>query len=347
MNFASDNTTGASPEVIEAMVRANAGQTMPYGDDAYTKQVQSRICDIFETDADVYLVATGTAANALSLSVLIQSYGAALCHWDSHVYEDECGAPEFFSGGKLIPIEGVDAKIDPAALAHHAKRGVGDVHMVQPQAATITQETEIGSVYTLSEIEAISAVCKSNNLKLHMDGARFANALVSLNCSPADMTWKAGVDVLSFGASKNGAMASEAVVLFDRSLAQEFEFRRKRAGHLFSKMRLLASQMEAYLTDDLWLKNARHANAMAKRLGNGLQQIDGIELSPHIPANMLFPKFPPALTNALQNQGFQFYGDRWDAGIVRLVTAFNTPEEHVDAFINATRTFMNTEGKSA
>lgn len=340
MNFASDNTTGASPEVMDAMVRANAGQTMPYGDDAYTKQVRERICETFETDADVYLVATGTAANALSLSVLIQSYGAALCHWDSHVYEDECGAPEFFSGGKLIPIEGADAKIDPVTLAHHAKRGVGDVHMVQPQAVTITQETEIGSVYSLSEIEAINDVCKSNNLKLHMDGARFANALVSLNCSAADMTWKAGVDVLSFGASKNGAMASEAVILFDKSLAQEFEFRRKRAGHLFSKMRLLASQMEAYLEEDLWLKNARHANTMAKRLGDGLLAIDGIELNPRIDANMLFPKFPADLTKALHDQGFQFYADRWDAGIVRLVTAFNTPEDHVDAFIGATRKFM-------
>lgn len=342
MNFASDNTTGASDQIMEAMVRANEGQTMPYGDDDYTRRVRERICDIFETDADVYLVATGTAANALSLSVLLKSYGAALCHWESHVYEDECGAPEFFSdGAKLIPIEGSNGKMDPTLLSHHAKRGVGDVHMVQPQAVTLTQETEIGSVYTIDEIESISDICKTNHLRLHMDGARFANALVSLNCSPADMTWKAGVDVLSFGASKNGAMASEAVVLFDKTLSQEFEFRRKRAGHLFSKMRLLACQMEAYLNEDLWLNNARHANAMAQRLGDGLSNIKGIEMNPIVDGNMLFPKFTPELTAALYDQGFQFYGDRWDEGIVRLVTAFNTPVEHVDELIAAVQKQMN------
>lgn len=320
---------------------------MPYGDDAYTRQVRERICDLFETDAEVFLVATGTAANALSLSVLMKSYGAALCHWDSHVYEDECGAPEFFAdGGKLIPITGAHAKLDPSDLAHHASRGVGDVHMVQPQAVSVTQETEIGSVYTIREIETVSEVCKSANLKLHMDGARFANALVALNCSPAAMTWRAGVDVLSFGASKNGALASEAVILFDKSLSQEFAYRRKRAGHLFSKMRLLACQMEAYLENDLWLHNARHANAMAKRLGTGLSKIDGIELNPTIDANMLFPKFPIELSQALLDQGFQFFSDRWEPGIVRLVTAFNTPVEHVDALLDAIRRFMSDADKA-
>lgn len=342
MNFASDNTTGASPEIIKAITEANSGQTLPYGDDDWTKRVRDRICELFETDADVYLVATGTAANALSLSVLTNSYGAALCHWESHVYEDECGAPEFFSGGaKLIPINGENGKMDPASLSHYAKRGVGDVHMVQPQAVSLTQETEVGSVYTRDEITAISDICKSNKLKLHMDGARFANALVALDCTPAEMTWKVGVDVLSFGASKNGALASEAVVLFDKSLSQEFEFRRKRAGHLFSKMRLLACQMEAYLKDGLWLDNARHANAMAMRLSAGLSQIKGIEISQPVEANMLFPKFPAALTEALHNQGAHFYDDRWDEGIVRLVTAFNTPEANVDAFIAAVAKHMD------
>ncbi len=341
MNFASDNTTGASPEIIEAIVQANSGQTMPYGADDATQRVRARICDIFETDADVYLVATGTAANALSLSVLTKSYGAALCHWESHVYEDECGAPEFFSdGAKLIPIEGANGKMDPELFAHYARRGVGDVHMVQPQAASLTQVSEVGSVYSLDDIAAISAICKSNKLKLHMDGARFANALVALDCTPAEMTWKAGVDVLSFGASKNGALASEAVVLFDKSLSEEFEFRRKRAGHLFSKMRLLACQMEAYLKDDLWLTNARHANAMAARLNAGLSQISGIEMSQPVEANMLFPKFPATLTAALHAEGAEFYGDRWAEDIVRLVTAFNTPEADVDAFIAAVTRHM-------
>ena len=174
-----------------------------------------------------------------------------------------------------------------------------------------------------------------------MDGARFANALVSLNCSPAEMTWKAGVDVVSFGASKNGALASEAVIIFNKNMSQEFEFRRKRAGHLFSKMRLLSSQMEAYLKEDLWLKNARHANRMAKRLNNGLSKIQGIQVPDHVDANIIFPKFPTALTEDLNAQGIKFYSDRWEAGTVRLVTAFNTPQEHVDDFISAVQKHMD------
>ena len=342
MNFASDNTSGASPQIIEAIVRANEGQCMSYGDDTYTKLVQERICEVFETNADVYLVATGTAANALSLSVLMNNYGATLCHWESHVYEDECGAPEFFSGGgKLIPIEGQNGKMVPEIIAYFAGRGVGDVHMSQPQAVSITQETETGSVYSLDEIQEINQICKSNKLKLHMDGARFANALVSLNCSPAEMTWKSGVDVVSFGASKNGALASEAVIFFNKAMSHEFEFRRKRAGHLFSKMRLLSSQMEAYLKEDLWLKNALHANQMAKRLNSGLSKIRGIEAPDHVDANIIFPKFPTALTEDLNAQGIKFYSDRWGAGTVRLVTAFNTPPEHVDDFISAVQKHMN------
>ncbi len=224
MNFASDNTTGASPEVIDAIAAANSGQTMPYGNDDYTANVVNRIRDVFETDAEVFLVATGTASNALALSTMTPSYGAVFCHWLAHIYEDECGAPEFFSGGaKLIPLEGDGAKIDPDQLKKHAGRGVGDVHMVQPMATSVTQVTEMGDIYSVDEVGEISDICKSNNLKLHMDGARFANALVTLDCSPAEITWKAGVDVLSFGASKNGALSSEAVIFFDKSMALEVE----------------------------------------------------------------------------------------------------------------------------
>ena len=338
MNFASDNTTGASPEVIDAISAANDGQTMPYGNDEYTARVVDRIRDVFETDAEVFLVATGTAANALALSTMTSSYGAVLCHWLAHIYEDECGAPEFFSGGaKLVPLEGSGAKIDPATLKQHAGHGAGDVHMVQPMAASITQITEMGDIYSADEVGAISEICKSNNLKLHMDGARFANALVALDCTPAEITWKAGVDVMSFGASKNGALSSEAVIFFDTSMAREFEFRRKRGGHLFSKMRLLASQMDAYLNDDLWLKNARHANTLGQRLKQGLTDIPGIELRDGNNANMLFPTVTRELIDALHDDGFQFYDNRWGEGVIRLVTAFNTPEAHVDAFIEAAR----------
>ncbi len=338
MNFASDNTTGASPEIIDAIVAANDGQTMPYGNDDYTVRVADRIRDIFETDAEVFMVATGSAANALALSTMTASYGAVLCHWLSHIYEDECGAPEFFSGGaKLIPLEGEGAKINPEQLEKYAGRGVGDVHMVQPMAASVTQISEMGTVYSVDEVQAISEICKNRKLKLHMDGARFANGLVQLDCSPADITWKSGVDVMSFGASKNGALTSEAVIFFDKSMAREFEFRRKRGGHLFSKMRLLSCQMDAYLKDDLWLRNARHANAMGQRLKQGLINLPGVEFPTTNDANMLFPHLSQNLIDALHADGFQFYDDRWGDGIVRLVTAFNTPQSHVDAFIEAAR----------
>ena len=336
MNFASDNTTGASPEIIDAIAAANDGQTMPYGNDDYTAKVGDRIRDIFETDAEVFLVATGSAANALALSTMTSSYGAVLCHWLSHIYEDECGAPEFYSGGaKLIPLDGEGAKIDPVNLKKYAGRGVGDVHMVQPMATSVTQITEMGTAYSANEVGVISEICKTHDLKLHMDGARFANGLAQLDCSPAEITWKAGVDVLSFGASKNGALTSEAVVFFDKSMAREFEFRRKRGGHLFSKMRLLSCQMEAYLSNDLWLNNAHHANAMGQRLKRGLTGIPGIEFPTVNDANMLFPHMSRALIDALHTDGFKFYDDRWGDGIVRLVTAFNTPESDVDAFIEA------------
>jgi len=338
VNFASDNTTGASPAVLDAITALNDGQTMPYGNDDFTERAADKICEIFETDAAVFFVATGTAANTLSLSVLTPPYGAVLCHWQSHIYEDECGGPEFYTNGaKLIPVNGTGAKLDLDELNHHAAHGIGDVHMVQPSAVSVIQETEVGTVYTRSEIETVGEFCRERGLKLHMDGARFANAVAALDCAPADITWKAGVDVLSFGASKNGALAAEAVILFDKGLAQEFAFRRKRGGHLFAKMRLLAGQMEAYLTDNLWLENARHANAMAKRLADGLGVIPGIEITAPVEANMLFPKLPRSVIEGLWADGFQFYDGRWEPNVVRLVTAFNTREEDVDAYIAAAR----------
>lgn len=336
MNFASDNTTGASPEVIEALVAANAGAQPGYGNDELTQSVERRLCDIFETDASVFLVGTGTAANSLALSVMTPSYGAVLCHWSSHVYEDECGAPEFFTGGaRLIPVGGENGKLDAAELAGKAAHGRGDVHMLQPSAMTITQVGEMGTVYSLDEIRTLADVGRRHGLKVHMDGARFANALVALGCSPAEMSWKAGVDVLSFGATKNGALGVEAVIVFDPALAETFAFRRKRAGHLFSKMRWLSAQMAAYLEDDLWLRNARHANAMAADLRQGLGRINTVRFPYSADANMLFPELPEGLADALHGDGFQFYDNRWAPGIVRLVTAFNTQKSDVEALIAA------------
>ena len=235
----------------------------------------------------------------------------------------------------MVPVDGPDGKVDLQDLAIKAARGAGDVHMLQPSAASITQVTEIGSLYTVNEIAAVADVCRSHKLKLHMDGARFANAVVALGCTPAEMSWKAGVEVLSFGATKNGALGAEAVIIFDKDLADTFAFRRKRGGHLFSKMRLLSAQMEAYLSDELWRYNAEHANAMAARLRDGIAPLASFEFPYTDGANMLFPKLPATLHQALNDEGFIFYGGRWEEGVVRLVTAFNTDADHVDAFINA------------
>jgi threonine aldolase len=338
LNFASDNTTGAARQVIDALIAVNDGSQPGYGNDELTQGVEQRIQDIFETDARVFLVATGTAANSLALSVMTPPHGSVLCHWTSHIYEDECGAPEFFSGGaRLIPIGGADGKLDPDELAEKAAYGQGDVHMLQPSALSITQVTEMGTVYSLDELRTLTDVGRKHGLAVHMDGARFANALVALACTPAEMSWKSGVDALSFGATKNGALGVEAVVIFDTELADTFAFRRKRAGHLFSKMRILSAQMAAYLEDDLWLDNARHANAMATELYTGLNDVPGVEFPYAVDANMLFPHLPDGMSDALHADGFHFYDNRWAPGICRLVTAFNTAKSDVDALISAAR----------
>ncbi len=335
-DFVSDNVNGASPEVLEAILAANEGAAPSYGADAVTTRLKARFCEVFERDCAVFPVATGTAANSLALSVLAPAYGAVYCHAESHVNVDECGAPEFYSGGaKLVALEGAHGKFSAAALAA-AVTGAGNVHAVQPAAVSLTQSSEAGTVYDLDELAAIAEVAKARGLGLHMDGARFANALVALGCTPAEATWKAGVDVLSFGATKNGALAAEAVVFFDPAKAGDFAFRRKRGGHLFSKMRFLSAQLEAYLADGLWLRNARHANALARRLGEGLAALPDVILSHPVEANEIFAWLPEAMIAGLEAAGFGLY--RWGppeaAGCeVRLVTAFNSRPEDVEALI--------------
>lgn len=343
MNFASDNTAGFSPEILEALVRANEGRAMPYGNDEVTARVKGRIAEIFETEVEVFPVITGGAANSLALSLMAPSWGAVWCHPESHVNTDECAGPEFFSGGaKLIPVPGEHGKMSVQGLAKALEyAGHRGVHEALPSAVTISQASEAGTIYTPDEIAAISELCQSRKLSLHMDGARFANALVTLGCSPAEATWKAGVDILSFGATKNGALAAEAIVVFNDSLrakAEELSFRRKRAGHLLSKMRFLSAQLEAYLADDLWLRNARHANAMATRLAEGLTTLPGVSLTHPVEANEMFPAIPAAIRDGLQKDGFYFY-DWPDAGPdgARLICAFDTREEDVDAFLKSAR----------
>lgn len=340
--FSSDNAVGAAVEVLQAMVDAGHGPQSPYGEDIYSKQVEQHLSVIFECPVSVFLVPTGTAANALGLSVLTPPWGAVLCHPDSHINNDECGAPEFFTNGaKLISVAGDNGKMCAHNLAQRATNKVGDVHSVQASVVSISQSTEVGSLYSLKEIQAIGDVCQDHGLGLHMDGARFANALVAMDCSAADMTWKAGVDVLSFGATKNGVLAAEAIVLFDQSLAQEMAFRRKRAGHLLSKMRLMAAQMGAYLNHDLWLNNARQANQMCARLARGLGAIEGIEIQGQVQSNILFCVMPRPIIDGLLAQGFHFYSDRWGQNVVRLVTSYSTQEGDVDHLVAAANALLD------
>jgi threonine aldolase len=336
MNFCSDNVTGAAPEILAALAAANGGAVSSYGADQLTERVENRLKEIFEHDLAAFPVATGTAANSLSLSLLSPSWGAIYCHQDAHVAVDECGAPEFYTGGaKLVDLPGEHGRLTAAQLAEVvARSGKGVVHQAQAAAISLTQATEAGTVYRPAEVAAIAEVAGRYGLGLHMDGARFANALVFLGASPAEITWRAGVDILSFGATKNGALAAEVVVIFDRKRAEEFAFRRKRAGHLFSKMRFLSAQLDAYLEGGLWLRNARHANAMAKRLSEGLKSVPGAKLAHPVEANEIFVDLPETAIRGLNADGFQFY--RWlgeDKTLLRLVTAHDTKEADVAGFI--------------
>ena len=338
MNFSSDNVTGVAPEIMAALATANAGAAAAYGADAVTEGLVRRFSEVFEREVAVSPVATGTVANALALACLTPPWGVIYGHRDAHFQVDECGAPEFYTGGaKLRMLEGDHGKITAAGL-EAAITGRGVVHHAQPASVSLTQASEAGTVYQVAEIEAVAEVCRRHGLALHMDGSRFANAVVALERSPAELTWRAGVEALSFGATKNGAMAAEAVVFFDPVKAADFAYRRKRGGHLFSKMRFLSAQLEAYLADDLWLRNARHANRMAARLAVGLEAVPGARLQHPVEANELFVELPDPVIRGLYADGFQFY--RWDneaSVVIRLVTAFDTAPAAVDAFLASAR----------
>jgi threonine aldolase len=343
MNFASDNTAPVCPEILAALASANTGHVPSYGADPLTARLIGNMRDIFETDVGVFPVGTGTAANALALATLVHPYGAVLCYDEAHIATDECGAPEFYMGGaKLVTLPSATGRITPEQIeAAMARATDGGVHHILPEAVSITQATEWGTVYTASQVGALGEASRRRGLHLHMDGARFANALAHLGCTPAELTWKAGVDVLSFGATKNGALAAEAVIFFNPALAAGFERRRKRAGQLWSKLRFLSAQLEAYLAGDLWLRNARHANAMAARLAAGLADLPGVRLVQDVQANELFVAMPDSLIDALQGAGAVFY--RWidvpgeSLPVIRLVTGFMTTEAEVDQFVGLAR----------
>ncbi|RDV01821.1 threonine aldolase family protein [Undibacter mobilis] len=337
MNFASDNTAGVAPEIMAALAHANNGFTLGYGNDEATRRVEKKFCALFERDVAVFLVPTGTVANALALAHVTPPWGAVLCHQNSHIAVDECGAPEFFGGGiKLLELPGDNGKIAADTLKARLgnKASWGPPHHVAPAAVSISQASESGTIYRVADIRALADIAHEHGAVLHMDGARFGNALVRLNVSAAEMTWKAGVDVLSFGATKCGAMAAEAVIFFDPKRAEGMSARRKRGGALLSKHRFIAAQMEAFLDGDLWLRLARHANSMADRLSDGLTKAGFAPVWP-VEANEVFAALPVALCDKLQAAGAVFY--RWDADnkgnvIVRLVTSFQTTVEEVDRF---------------
>jgi threonine aldolase len=345
MNFASDNTAGVAPAILDALARANGGYALSYGGDAVTARVEQRLADLFEHELAVFLVPTGTAANALALAQLTPPWGAVLCHAESHIATDECGAAEFFGGGiKLVTLPGEGCKIAPATLDSALARGPwGGPHHVTPAALSISQATEVGTIYRAQEIRRLTQIARAHDVAVHLDGARFANALVRTNVTPAEMTWRAGVDVLSFGATKNGALAAEAVIFFDPARTRGMSERRKRSGHLLSKHRFLAAQMEAYLADDLWLDLARQANRMADRLAEGLAAA-GIKPVWPVDANEVFVPLGAETDRRLKGAGAMYYP--WSTAsipaglmfapnvtLMRLVTSFSTTEAEVDRFV--------------
>lgn len=337
MNFASDNVAGAHPALLQALADINDQPLNSYGDDPFNAQVEAECRRIFEHDSlRTVLVATGSGANALALATMTPPWGAVYCHRTAHVVVDEANAVQGATGGaRLVTLEGDQGKIDPDEL-RAAIFGKGVVHHPQPAALSLTQMNEYGVTYTLDELSTLTAIAREHDLKIHMDGARFGNAVARLNVSPADMTWRLGVDILVFGATKNGALVGEIIVCFDPSVVEELEYRRKRAGQLFSKMRTLSAPLAAYLKDDLWLENARHANAMAERLADGLGGLDGVELCRQPSGNQLFMAMDPDLRTHLHAAG-AIFGPWPDDGptAVRMVTAFNTRVEDVDGVISA------------
>src|ERR1700730_12822088 len=326
---------------MAAIQAANRGSVPSYGGDDFTRKLHTVASEVFGRGVAIFPVTTGTAANALALSQCVPPYGAVYCHDAAHIVTDECGAPEFFAGGaKLIGFPTADGKITPEqvanAIAYAEDLGV---HHVKPGAVSLSQATEWGTVYQASEVSALAATARQHGLPVHMDGARFANALVHLGCTPAEATWQSGVDVLSLGATKNGALCAEAVVFFDPARARDFERRRKQSGHLWSKLRFVSAQLLAYFEHGLWLDNARHANSMASTLAKGLQTVAGASLLQSVDANEVFVALPEATVAALERQGFEFY--RWplsapSSGVaICLVTSYAEPHAHVDEFLAA------------
>ena len=330
-NFASDNNAGVCPEAWEAMRSVNSGHSVAYGDDHYTAEVCNLFRELFETDCEVFFTFNGTAANSLALAAMCRSYHSVLCHSLSHVETDECGAPEFYSGGsKILLIEGENGKVTPGQVESLAHKRT-DLHFPKPRVLSLTQATEVGTVYSKEDLRELGAITHGLNLRIHMDGARFANAVASLDCAPKDITWKAGVDVLCFGGTKNGLAVGEAVIFFNKDLSREFEYRCKQAGQLCSKMRFLSAPWLGLLRNNAWIENGRRANEAARQLGDGLKQLGQTILYP-VQANSVFVKLDSRVAAGLKFRGWSFY-DFIAAGGCRLMCSWDTGPEDVNAFL--------------
>ena len=345
MDFASDNAAGVAPAIFEAIARANSGFAIGYGDDVVTKGLERRFSELFERDVTAFLVTTGTAANALAIAQIAPPWGAVLCHREAHAVVHECGAPEFYGGGlRLLALEGDGGKLTPKAVTAALDSQFGlRPHQVVAAALSLTQATELGTSYRVEEIAQLAALAHERGMLVHMDGARFGNAVSRLGVTPAQASWQAGIDVLSFGATKGGALAAEAIVFFDPTHGAAMAERRKRGGHLVSKHRFVAAQFAAFLADNLWLTLARHANRMADILAAGLKSIKLAPVWP-VEANLVFALLPQELHDRLQAGGAHYYvirTDRTDPDtisprhvLVRLVTSFATTERHIEDFIS-------------
>jgi threonine aldolase len=330
--FASDNTAPICPEALAALQQANFDTAASYGEDIWTARVCDRVREIFETDCDVFLVFNGTAANGLALAQICQSFHSVICHERSHIQSDECGAPEFFTGGsKLLLVGGADGKID-IGEAESIMAKQGELHSHKPRAISITQATELGTVYTRDEIAAIGEFARRRHLLVHMDGARFANAIAALNCAPKEITWKIDVDVLCFGGTKNGLGAGELVIFFKKELAREFEYRLKQGGQLGSKMRFLAAPWAALLQDDIWLRNARHANEAARKLAERLRNECKLDISFPVQANSVFVRMRKDLVRDLHGRGWYFY-KFIDPDVYRLMCSWSVTDDVIAEFV--------------
>lgn len=331
----SDNTAGVAPEILAAIVAANAGTSMAYGGDALTARLQETVRTVFEHPAArVFPVTSGTAANALALSAMCPPWGAVLCHETAHILHSEAAATSMMGGGLLLRgIGGEDHRMQPATLAEaFAATRWGDNHQSQPRVISFTQPTDMGTVYRVGELAALTSAARQHGLRAHLDGARMANAIVALGCRPADLTWRAGIDVVSLGATKNGALSAEVIVSFDDAVSDELVYRTKRAGHVTSKMRFQSAQLVAYLTDDLWLRLAARSNERMRRLGDGLRGL-GVGFLNRPDVNMLFAQVDDTVATALERSGLRFYRIR--PGVIRLVTSWQTTEEDVDRALGA------------